>query len=218
MKNIGESFGFPILVTVFLPGLTLAIGMLLVLQAHPAILGSYQESFTTLFAELDEWQKTFAAIAIISLLGSIVAALNGWVEALFYDRIAPWRLGISKVEFDDQWYEYLYRLCRERNAYVSRIVVAFLFESRMAVALLLIAMTLLIANAPSWATFGCFISALIFGWLGAAHHETLGLFRKKMFPRWKLLWEAEQAVAEQQKSGAWIVDPQRNSLRSGTGG
>lgn len=198
MKPIGESFGFGTLITVFLPGLALALGIVFLFHGHPDWLQPLQTTVIDLFTAMKEWQQTFAALAIISLLGSLVASINGLLETCFYDRITTSWMDIRKDEFDRHWYEYLYQLGKQTNVYVSRIVTWFLFESRMAVALLFVLIMYWCA-APTISqalTFWLFLSVVIFSVLAAVHHYELAMHRSHWCPHWSKLREAEIKKAE----------------------
>ena len=93
VKSAIDSFGFGTLITVFLPGLALALGIVWVFHGHP-IWQSNQQTVLTQFSNMKEWQQTFTAIAVVSLLGSVVAAINGLFESLLYDRVTPCRMKI----------------------------------------------------------------------------------------------------------------------------
>jgi len=197
MKTVGETFGFGTLLTVFLPGLAFSIGILLILQSDPGWV-KQQSSVLTIFKAMDEWQQTFAALAVISLLGALLAAANGVLEAYFYDKITPYRMNISADEFNRHWYEYLYRLSKESNAYISRIVTWFLFESRMAVAVAFVFFFYLVeAQDRELSHAVLFICAIgILGFLGYHHHRELAEYRRYWSEQWRSLRVSEKAMEE----------------------
>lgn len=199
MKPVGESFGFATLITVFLPRLTLAMGVLFILQSDPGWM-ERQKAVLPLFTELKEWQQTFAALAIISLLGSLIAAVNGLLESFIYDRITRQRLKIEMGHYNDHWHEYLYRVSKEANSYVSRVVIWFLFESRMAVAVavaLVFAFYLIEAEDRELSVAVLFVSAfLALGFLGYHHHKELAEYRRVAYWYWKSLRDAEVRKAQ----------------------
>jgi hypothetical protein len=197
MKPLGESFGFGTLITVFLPGVALAIGILVVLQSDPGW-KAQQDSVLNVFSQMKEWQQTFSALAIISLLGSLIGTTNGLLESLIYDRVTPHRMGISRADFNAHWQEYLYRLSKENNSYVSRVVTWFLFESRMAVAILLVFVFYMVEGFDREMSTAILLLVAVgaLGYLGYHHHRELAEYRRHWHDQWRTLREAERAVAE----------------------
>lgn len=150
-----------------------------------------------------EWLQIFALMAVISLLGASVAALNGFFETVFYDNVTPHLLGIDSRTFLAHWDEYLHRLGKESNTYVDRIVVWFLFESRMAVAIgIVVAIGLWFGEIPSAMVFYLGIAFIAFAVVAIMHHYELGKYRLDRSGDWQALRSAEVAVAERQAADA----------------
>ena len=124
MKSATESFDFGTLIMVFLPGLALATGIRLIMYGDPNEQSTWDLALSVL-GKTDEWQETFAAVAFISLLGSVIAAFNGLLESCFYDRITRICVHLTRNQYDTQWQEYLYRLSKENNSYIDRIATWF---------------------------------------------------------------------------------------------
>lgn len=196
MKSL-DSFGFQTLITVFLPGLALGLGIVFIFYSHPEWLGDRGKAVVEVASKMPEWQQTFAALAIVSLLGSIAAAINGFLEYVLYDKITGARLNLSPDQHAAHWYEYLYRLHKEQNIYVAQLVMAFQFESRMAVAMMIIAALCWYSGVAWTIVGGCAGAGLLFGFFACGHHGSIASYRKNMFDRWQLLWRAEEAAANQ---------------------
>jgi hypothetical protein len=150
-----------------------------------------------------EWLHIFAVMAVVSLLGASVAALNGFFETHWYDRITPLLLGIDADTFLTHWEEYLYRLGKESNNYVDRIVAWFLFESRMAVAIaVVIAFGLFAGEIWSGLVIWLGLAFIAFAIFAMMHHYELAKHRMTRYEDWRALRLAEVAVARRQAADA----------------
>jgi hypothetical protein len=230
MKSLGESFGFEILLTVLLPGLAVFLGLLAV---EPNMQRSMRASFPGVAAFLSgdvafrgagdtmadadtspssppahaekdrEWIPIFVVLALVSLLGGTVAALNGFFETICYDRVTPMLLGIDSDTFLSHWDEYLYRLGKESNSYVDRIVAWFLFESRMAVAIGgVVLFGLVFGEITSDLVKYLGVAFIAFAVVAMMHHYELGKYRLTRSADWRAQRIAEVAVAQRQTADA----------------
>ena len=222
MKSLGESFGFDILLTVFLPGLAVFLGMMVAFPDLPARIRADIPAVSSLVSEDGasvakdkvsnpksspagdkEWLQIFAALALISLLGASVAAINSVCETFFYDWITPILLGIDGDTFQSHWDEYLYRLAKESSSYIDRIVNWFLFESRMAVAMVvIIVMELLSVRTSSTLTIIFGVAFIAFALVAMMHHYELGKYRLTRAADWQAMRLADVATANRQVAEA----------------
>ncbi len=169
--NTGN-FTFEVLVTFVLPGLLVAVAILLM---H----GVDNAGMTLLLKQAAEAQflSVFIILSVIVLCGAIVASVHAVVETWLLDRITAWRVDQTKDEFHRMWMEYVQELPNLKNPYISRVVLFFQFESRLGLALLFLGGALF----PASRTHGC--AVLLMGMLvyliSTMHHKELADHRKR---------------------------------------
>ena len=99
---VGESFGFASLITVFLPGLALSIGIILFFKGNETWLREYFKPLLELFRDSKNGRNgnRFLQLSPSSPCLGQLSAVNGLMEAWIYDQITPCCMRISRAEFN----------------------------------------------------------------------------------------------------------------------
>jgi hypothetical protein len=180
-----QSLGFETLVTTLLPGTILLLAVFFAAvppQEWDAVLASLEAHDTLL---------TVGLLLVAALLGTILASLMSVLEWQVYDRVATRVLrrrmpGYSRDTYLAEWNNYLDSLETKKNPFVDRMVLYLFFESRTAVALLLLAWALCRSAHPDnpyadyWYWPGL-IGAFLLLQSFFAHYE-LASFRHRRYP------------------------------------
>lgn len=126
-------FGFEVLLTFMLPGIAVALAVLILLLPQPFDVGTAKELLE--IAGKAQFFSVFVFIAAITLFGAMVASVHSFIETLLLDKcITPWMAGQTPKEFQEAWDHYISIL--PSNRYISRVVFFFLFETRLGIALI----------------------------------------------------------------------------------
>ena len=175
MKTEPLGFGFEVLITYFLPGIVVALGILV-------SLGLNVEELQVLVSDLAkaEFLVSFALVAIVTLLGASTASAQAIVETYVLDPVTAWLIRVSRPQFDEQWVKYVQDLPNKRNPYIARVVLFFQFETRMGLAMMILCAFLLYNGfrLPGWLIF---FGGLLFYAVGFIHHKELAEMRKKYY-------------------------------------
>lgn len=175
MKTEPLGFGFEVLITYFLPGVVVALGVLVSLGLNVGQL----QALTSDLAKA-EFLASFALVAVVTLLGASTASAQAIVETYVLDPVTAWLIGVNKAQFDEQWTKYVQDLPNKRNPYIARVVLFFQFETRMGLAMLILFAFLLYNGfrVPGWLTF---FGGLLFYAVGIIHHKELAEMRNKYY-------------------------------------
>jgi len=180
-----QSLGFETLVTTLLPGMLLLLALFF--AAVPP--ENWDAALETL--EAHDTLLTVGLLLVAALLGMILASLLGVLEWRVYDRVATCVLkrkapGYSRDTYLAEWSKYLDSLEEKKNPFVDRLVLYYFFESRTAVALLLLSWALRSSEHPdnpysTWwfmpGVFGAFLLVQSF-----FVHCELASFRHRRYP------------------------------------
>ena len=96
------------------------------------------------------------AYLLAVFLGLLLAIVVGWLELYLLDRWCRRRLHLSSFdEYQGQWNAYIDSLEKAHNSYVTKQVIAFHFQARTGLALLVLALALYVrplnvGSLPRW--------------------------------------------------------------------
>lgn len=175
MKTDPLGFGFEVLITYLLPGVAVTL-------SAAFFYGITVEQAKWLLAEAAkaEFLASFFLLAIVSALGAVTASVQGVIEGKVLDRLAAYRIGVTKDQFDEQWSKYVKDLPNGRNPYIARVVLFFQFETRMGLAMLILSASLTSLSC-SHALYALAIAVILYV-IGAMHHKDLASMRNKNYP------------------------------------
>jgi hypothetical protein len=118
------------------------------------------------------------------LLGTVSTILAGYLEHYLLDRFyEPWRLGVSRDEYQKQWHRYLDHLEEQQNPYISRGVDLFYFASRSAVNLVILLPILVVVGGIPWWPYPVIVlvAAALVIIVALDIHASLAAMRKRRF-------------------------------------
>lgn len=175
------SFSFDYLVTVFLPGalLTFASGI---------ALNTFDPCSAKIAWDLaanHQWLAVMVVTLASAFFGIFLSSLWGWIENHLADPRRAKKLGVTIAGYNEEWHLYVDSLNEgQGNSYISRVVLLWQFESRTALALILLAFAAFAAAASTVAI----IFSLILGVMGVVlyaagerHHAELATIRHRWY-------------------------------------
>lgn len=176
------NLGYETLLTILIPGATVFTSFwILLLHNFPK---------SKLIAHLNyitskEWLFGVFLLVSSAFLGQVIASFMGLVEEFILDRCRRKKMGIGKVQYEREWYRYVDSLDEgSRNSWISRCVLTFYFESRMAFALLIFSTSILFHIKSNWGGI-LFITLSGLGalgfWKSIRTHAELAKIRRRKF-------------------------------------
>ena len=138
-------FGFGYLVSMFLPGSFLLAACAVALRK----VDPRAAQIAWAFLAGNEWLAVIVLTLGAVFLGIFLSSIWDWIETHHSDSKRASELGISRRQYEEEWNLYVDDLKPEQNPYVSRMVLFWRFESRCALALLALALTLLVIGVTS---------------------------------------------------------------------
>jgi hypothetical protein len=159
--------------TLLLPGLLLAVALLVIWRPNDAQL----ERMLSWIKEAD-FLSALLAFSAFGLLGAIIASVQEALETWVLDAITPRRIGVARQEYNDHWFKYVDSLPANSNPYISRLVTFLQYETRLALAGMVLAWAVLHQFSIA---YGIVLFALSLGlyWMGMSHHKELAILRQK---------------------------------------
>ena len=162
MKTQVSAFGFEVLVTYLLPGILATIA---VLVAHGVAL------------EEAQFLASFVMLSLFTLFGALIASLQAVLESWILNWLTPRLMSKEDDQFDKEWDYYISNL--PTNAYISRVVLFFQFETRLGLASIILGATLFSLSVLHAVIL--IVTGVVFYWIGVSHHKELGLIRESFY-------------------------------------
>jgi hypothetical protein len=175
MKSEAGTFGFDVLLTFLLPGFIVTIGVLLLHAVNAA-----ESNELLKVAGSAQFLTTFVLLAVVTLFGVMVAAFQAIAETYVLDRLTPYLASQTKIEFDNNWQNYVLNLPKFSNRYISRVVLFFQFETRLGLSLLFLGLVIWHVQ-PVFLTGRHALASILLGvalyMIGELHHVELAKYR-----------------------------------------
>jgi hypothetical protein len=175
VKTDPLGFGFEVLITYLLPGLLATAAAAFFHGVTPSQLESLLGH-----AVKAEFLASFALLAVVALLGAATASAQAVIETFVLDRVAAAFVGVTKPKFDEQWSKYVADLPNKRNPYIARVVLFFQFETRMGLAMVVLAASLNTTSEQHAKL--ALLGGIAFYLIGAMHHYELASMRNESYP------------------------------------
>ena len=163
--------------TLLLPGLLLAVALVVLWKPSED-----QLQRVLSWSKEADFLSALLVFSAFGLLGAIVASAQDALEAWVLDAITPRRIGIARQEYNDHWFKYVASLPENSNPYVSRLVMFLQYETRIALAGMVLAWAVLCQISVG---YGSVLFALSIGlyWMGMSHHKELAILRQRAAAR-----------------------------------
>ena len=172
-------FGFHTLITILAPGIVVSAAGWLIVSRFFAATNLHSMLLSVVS---NDWLGPVAALVTSAIFGTVVASLVTYLELHCFDRRRWEELKISKEEYYRQWNQYIDSLSETQNPYISQMVLFYDFELRMAVAGLLLGVTLALSSSFAAAAVVIVFSAVL-GRLSQDSQRVLAKHRNRKFAK-----------------------------------
>lgn len=173
-----QNFGFDTFISILLPGVFVSVASYLLLrQFCPETEFFY---WLQSIAHRDV-MVTLVMLISSSFFGAVLGSLQDFFEWRHLDARASKRLGVSREAYNDQWHQYIAKLPLTDNPYIRTKAQLLRFELRTALALAILAVSLLLSPGYLNAAIVVAILSMVVYYLATETHYLLAYWRDSEF-------------------------------------